>query len=493
MKRSRRKFLRDSACGLTAAAMVSSLDRFGLVNAMVQQQPDVASDYKALVCIFLSGGTDCNNMVVPYTQYLDVGGYDTVRAGSGLAIPKTALLQISPPNQGGNVFGFHPNLSPEANNVGQLPGFLGPWAQNKLAVLCNFGSLLQPTTKAQYQSNVNGAFRPYQLFSHSDQVAQQMTSISNQVGQTGWGGRVSDLTGSLNGTVPLPMNISVSGTSLFATGVTTRQLAIGTGALQNVLNLTWSGPASANPFTTGSSFRQVLGFDTDAALIKGASDTTNSALAADQILNQPDPPIATTFPATGIGNQLRQVAKLVSLGAKPVANGGLGFKRQIFFCALGGFDTHTNETSANPTVPNGAGGQGNLLTQLSQAMRAFYDEMVVQGNSNSVTQFTISDFGRTFQPSGSGATTVGSDHAWGSHAFILGGAVVGGMFYGAYPTLALNSPNDDGGNRGRWIPTTSIEQYAATLSAWYGLAPSDIPKVFPNLVKFPTQNLGFLG
>jgi len=125
-------------------------------------------------------------------------------------------------------------------------------------------------------------------------------------------------------------------------------------------------------------------------------------------------------------------------------------------------------------------------------MRAFYDEMVAQGNSNSVTQFTISDFGRTFQPSGSGSGTVGSDHAWGSHALILGGAVQGGTFYGTYPTLALNSPDDDGGNRGRWIPTTSIEQYAATLSAWYGLAPSDIPKVFPNLSKFPVQNLGFL-
>jgi uncharacterized protein (DUF1501 family) len=374
---------------------------------------------------------------------------------------------------------------------------MGPWSQNKLAVLCNYGSLLQPTTKAQYQSNVGGAFRPYQLFSHSDQVAQQMTSISNQVGQTGWGGRISDLTGGLNGAVPLPMNISVAGTNLFETGVTSRQLALGTGTLASVLNLSWSGPASANPFTNPSSFRQILGFDTDAALVKGASDTTNSALAADQILNQPDPPIATTFPVTGIGNQLKQVAKLVSLCSKPIANGGLGFKRQIFFCSLGGFDTHTNETGNNPTNPAGTGAnsgtQGSLLTQLSQAMRAFYDEMVVQGNSNSVTQFTISDFGRTFQPSGSGAATVGSDHAWGSHAFILGGAVVGGMFYGNYPTLALNSPNDDGGNRGRWIPTTSIEQYAATLANWYGLAPSDIPKVFPNLVRFPTQNLGFLG
>ncbi len=496
MKKSRRQFLRDSACGLTAAAFVSSLDRFGLVQAMVQQQPEVAADYKALVCIFLSGGTDCNNMVVPVTDYTDpaggtTSGYSNVRAGSGLAIPLGALLQISPPNQGGRVFGFHPNLSPEVANPGQPNGLMGPWSQNKLAILCNFGSLLQPTTKAQYQSNVNGAFRPYQLFSHSDQVAQQMTSISNQVGQTGWGGRVSDLTGGLNGAVPLPMSISVAGTSLFVTGVTSRQLAIGTGLLQNVLNLNWNGPASAIPFTTGSAYRQLLGFDTDAALIKGASDTTNQALNADAILNQPDPPITATFPATGIGNQLKQVAKLVSLGSKP-APLGLGFHRQIFFCSLGGFDTHTNETSANPTVPNGAGNQGNLLTQLSQAMRAFYDEMVAQGNSNSVTQFTISDFGRTFQPSGSGSGTVGSDHAWGSHALILGGAVQGGRFYGTYPTLALNSNDDDGGNRGRWIPTTSVEQYAATLSAWYGLAPADIPKVFPNLSKFPTQNLGFL-
>jgi len=493
MKRSRRQFLRDSACGLTAAAFVSSLDRFGLVNAMVQQQPEVATDYKALVCIFLSGGTDCNNMIVPLDS--EYNTYATVRGvppnGAGLALPSSTLIPINAANR---QFGFHPNLSPEvANPVGVAPGLLGPWSQNRLAVLCNFGSLLQPTTKAQYQSNVNGAFRPYQLFSHSDQVAQQMTSISNQVGQTGWGGRVSDLTQGLNGAVPLPMNISVAGTNLFETGVTSRQLAIGTGALQNVLNLSWSGPSSANPFTTGSAYRQLLGFDTEALLIKGASDTTNSALAADQILNQPDPTIVTTFPTTGIGNQLKQVAKLVSLSSKPVANGGLGFHRQIFFCSLGGFDTHTNETSATPTVPNGAGGQGNLLTQLSQAMRAFYDEMVAQGNSDKVTQFTLSDFGRTFQPSGTGATTVGSDHAWGSHAFILGGAVVGGMFYGTYPTLALNGPNDDGGNRGRWIPTTSIEQYAATLSAWYGLAPTDIPKVFPNLVKFPTQNLGFLG
>jgi uncharacterized protein (DUF1501 family) len=486
MNGSRRRFLQNAACGLSAAAMVSSLDRLGIINAMVQQNI-VATDYRALVCIFLSGGSDCNNMIVPYTQYSDANGYEAVRSASGLAIPKSALLQISPPNQSGNVFGFHPNLSPEVANAAQPPGLLGPWNQGRLAVLCNYGSLLQPTTKAQYQSNVNGAFRPYQLFSHSDQVTQQMTSICNRAGQTGWGGRVSDATGGLNGATILPMNISVAGTNLFETGVTSRQLAIGTGALSGVLNLSWSGPSSANPFTTGSSYRQLLGFDTDVALIRGASETTNQALSADQILNQPDPVLTATFPTTGLGNQLKQVAKLIKI------KDTLGMKRQIFFCSLGGFDTHTNETSADPTVPNGAGGQGNLLTTLSQAMRAFYDEMVAQGNSSSVTLFTLSDFGRTFQPSGSGSATVGSDHAWGGHGLILGGAVVGGTFYGTYPTLDLNGPDDDGGRRGRWIPTTSIDQYGATLAAWYGLAPSDMPNVFPNLSRFSVQNVGFLG
>ncbi|HSQ23177.1 MAG TPA: DUF1501 domain-containing protein [Pyrinomonadaceae bacterium] len=487
MKRTRREFLRDSACSLTAAAVVSSLDRFSAVNAMVQQQPEVAPDYKALVCVFLNGGSDGNNMVVPYTGYSDANGYDATRTASGLAIPKSALVQISPPNQGGNVFGLHPNLSPEVANAGQLPGLMGPWNQGKLAILCNYGSLLQPTTKAQYQSNAGGAFRPYQLFSHSDQVNQQMTSICKTTGQTGWGGRVADNTGSLNGVTVLPMSISVSGTNLFETGVNTRQLTIGTGALQTVLNLNWNGPASANPFTNGSSFRQLLGFDTSQELIKGASDTTNQALSADQMLNQPDPVLTATFPATGIGNQLRQVAKLIKI------KDTLGMKRQIFFCSIGGFDTHTNETSADPTIPNGSGGQGNLLTLFSQAARAFYDEMGFQGNSNSVTLFTISDFGRTFQPSGSGAASVGTDHAWGSHAFIMGGAVLGGSFYGSYPTLDVNGPNDDGGKRGRWIPTTSIDQYGATLAAWYGLPANLLTTVFPNLSKFPTQNLGFLG
>jgi len=326
-------------------------------------------------------------------------------------VPLSALAntKITPSNTGGVSYAFHPNLSPEANNAGQLKGFMDIWTGGKLAVLCNVGSLVRPITRANY---IAGIGRPYQLFSHSDQVTQQQTSVANTVGQSGWGGRIADKTNSLNGAVALPMNISLAGTNLFATGINSRQLAIGTGSLAGLLALSWNGVAAANPFTAGSSYRTLLGFDQSVTLIKASTDTTTQALTADTALNQPDPVLATTFPNTSLGNQLKQVAKLIKI--KDAV--GITMKRQIFFCQLGGFDTHTNETGSDPTNPGGggtqSGTQGGLLTVLSQAMRAFYDEMVAQGRSNDVTQFTLSDFGRTLQPSGSGAASVGTDHAW---------------------------------------------------------------------------------
>jgi len=479
MTQSRRNFLRDSACGLSAAALVSSLDKLNIVNATVQQQPEVASDYRALVCIFLFGGNDCNNTIVPLDS--EYNSYFNVRNGSGLAIPQASLLSL--PNSsggGGRPFGMHPNLSPEVANPALAKGLLDVWNDQKLAVLFNVGNLVQPLTRAQYLA---GQAKPYQLFSHSDQTTQQQTVVSNTVGQTGWGGRVADLTGALNGSVPLPMNISLAGTSLFATGITSRQLAISsTGTLASVLVLNWNGVSSANPNNAGSSYRTLLGMDLDSVLVKGASDTTNQALTADASLNQTDPVLTAVFPTTSLGNQLKQIAKLIKL--RDAA--GITMKRQIFFCSLGNFDTHTNQTSGTLT-----GNQGNNFTQLSQGMRAFYDEMVAQGISDKVTTFTQSDFGRTLQPAGSGAASVGTDHAWGNHAFVMGGSVLGRAFYGTYPVLALGGP-DDTDNRGRWIPTTAVDQFAATLASWYGLAPADIPKVFPNLYKFSQQNLGFL-
>ncbi|MDX6304192.1 MAG: hypothetical protein QOI77_1161 [Blastocatellia bacterium] len=503
MSKSRRQFLKTSVCGLTGAALLASLDKLNLVNAMVQPQFDIAADYKALVCIFLNGGSDCNNMVIPFDDYAT---YNAVRGTSGLALLQSQIAntKITPSNTSGVAYAFHPNLSPEANNAGALPGFLKPWTDGKLAVLCNVGSLVRPITRAQYVSNIG---RPYQLFSHSDQVNQQMTSIANTTGQSGWGGRIADKTNGLNGAVTLPMNISLAGTSLFSSGINSRQLAIGAAptSLANLLNLSWNGPGGANPFTNGSSFRTLLGFDQGTTLIKASTDTTTGALTADAALNSAgNPALTATFPTTTLGNQLAQIAKLIKI--KDAA--GITMKRQIFFCSLGGFDTHTNETGSDPTNPGSqgtqSGTQGALLVQVSQAMRAFYDEMVAQGMSNSVTTFTLSDFGRTLQPSGSGAGSVGTDHAWGSHAFIMGGSVLGGAFYGSprpdgsglpygYPTLQLGGPDDTNSNRGQWIPTTSIDQYAATLANWYGLALSDRPTVFPNLATFATPTLPFLG
>jgi uncharacterized protein (DUF1501 family) len=492
MAQSRRTFLCRTGYALGATALASSLEQLGMINALAQQPNAVAADYKALVCIFLFGGNDGNNMIVPYDGYTDptggtTSGYSNVRQGSGLAIPQSALLQIKPISQGGVTFGMHPNLSPEVANPTQSKGLLDVWNQQKLAVLCNVGTLVQPLTRAQYQT---GTGRPYQLFSHSDQQTQQQAAISNGPSQTGWGGRTADLTGDLNGTVPLPMAVTVSGTNLFSTGKNTRQLAISPAptTLNSVLVLNASGGAAADQTARKNTLQQLLGLDLDAFLVKAASDTTSQALQTSAALST-DPTVGT-FPATSLGNQLKQVAKLIKL------RDVLGMKRQIFFCAMSSYDTHTNQTGTNPTSPNGggaaSGNQGSLLAQLSQAMRAFYDETVAQGIASQVTTFTLSDFSRTFQPSGSAAATVGTDHAWGSHQLIMGGSVRGGTFYGTYPTLALNGP-DDTDNRGRWIPTTSVDQYAATLANWYGLAASDLPTVFPYLSRFASSNLGFLG
>ncbi len=476
MKQSRRTFMKNTGCALSAAAIVSTLDQLNVVQAAMQDQPSVASDYKALVCIFLFGGNDCNNTIIPLDS--EYNNYSAARSSSGLAIPQSALIPL--PNSiggGGRPFGMHPNLSPEVATPTAAKGFLDIWNAQKLAVQFNMGNLIQPLTKTEYQSNIG---HPYQLFSHSDQQSQQQTVVSNAVGQTGWGGRTADLTGALNGAVSLPMGVSVAGTSLFATGQATRQLAIAPAPTQlnQVLVLNASGGTAADKTARRNSYSQLIGMDLGALLVKAASETTSQALLTSAALST-DPTVGT-FPTTSLGNQLKQVAKLIKL------KDALGMKRQIFFCSMGGFDTHTNQTSATF-----GGSQGNNFSQLSQAMRAFYDEMVAQGTNDQVTTFTQSDFGRTLQPSGTG-TAVGSDHAWGSHSFIMGGSVVGRAFYGTYPVLTLGGP-DDTDSRGRWIPTTGVDQYAATLASWYGLAPADIAKVFPNLYRFSPGNIGFLG
>ncbi|HEV8188914.1 MAG TPA: DUF1501 domain-containing protein, partial [Pyrinomonadaceae bacterium] len=383
---------------------------------------------------------------------------------------QASLLPVSPVS--GGSYGFHPNM-PEMQTL---------FNQGKLAVLCNSGPLVEPLTRTTYQNGTGK--KPLQLFSHSDQVGLFQTAIANSVSQTGWGGRLADKTQGLNGSATFPSNISIAGINLLLSGVDARQLAVADSntPLANVLQLN-AAPTTAEQTPRFASFNELRTLDNNFKLVKAASDTRSSSMQTDDALGSVNPTLATVFPNTTLGRQLKQVALLIK--ACTDATAGINMKRQIFFTQLGGFDTHSAEI----------GGQGGLLTQVSQAISAFYAATVELGIQDKVTTFTMSDFGRTLQPAGTGVNAVGTDHAWGNHQLIVGGSVQGHTLYGTYPTLALGGPDDtDGGTnpRGRWIPTTSVEQYAATLATWYGLSSADLSAVFPLIDRFSTSNLGFL-
>ena len=467
MKVTRREFLLQTghACfgyALGAAAFVAGVQRFSLINALAQ-----GSDYRALVCVFLAGGNDGNNLVVPVTTS-EYDAYAAVRSSSGLALARDTLLPITPAAIG-SPFGLHPSLV-------ELQAL---WNEQKAAIVCNVGPLVQPLTREQYQL---GAPRPYQLFSHSDQVAQWQTAIADRVGQSGWGGRTADRFGS--SASGFPMITALSG-GIFTRGLTTGPLVVSPAPtpLNQVLVLNGFGTA-ADERARWNAMELLRTADHDNALVAGASHTAQQAVNIGQLLSS-DVSLSTVFPNTTLGNQLRQVAKLVKFNAETPS---LDLTRQIFFCQLGGFDTHQNQVN----------NQANLLTQVSQAIKAFYDATVELGLDHQITTFTLSDFGRTLQPAGTGAGVVGTDHAWGNHHFVVGGAVRGGDFYGVagpggtvFPVLQLGGPNDTD-TRGRWIPTASVEQYAATVASWYGVSAADIPIVFPNIGRFSTSDLGFM-
>lgn len=488
MTQNRREFLKKSVCGLSMITLATQMEHFGLMSALAQNVDESSSggaDYKALVCIFLAGGNDGNNTVIPNHNSATISNYTAyanARNAQGLAIAQNQLLPISVPRIGNLDYGLHPNLGPVTGGIN--PGIHELWAQNKMAIVPNCGTLVAPMTKQQYQNN--SVKRPYQLFSHSDQVAQYQAGLAGSASFTGWGGRMSDrMTQSNNPNGLIPMITSISGAQLFTAGQTTLPLAIANAStsLTQVLNPQGFNTTSASQARMAA-FNELRSQDLNSNYIAAASHITNQAMLANQALSSFQE-VTVAFPNTSIGNQLKQAARLIK------KRFDLNINRQIFYVQLGGFDTHNNQLNT----------QSNLLSQFSQAVRSFYDEMVAQGAQNQVTLFTMSDFGRTFNPAGSGGT-VGSDHAWGNNLFVIGGSVLGGDFYGVnasngtpYPTLAFNGPDDaDSGSnaRGRWIPTTSVDQYAATLARWFGLPENQMSAVFPNINNFGNSNLGFM-
>ncbi len=489
MKESRREFIKKTSCALGMTALATQFEHFGLMSAFARRSEKNAAfggGYKALICIFMDGGNDGNNTVIPNhnDSFLsNFADYYAARNTQGLALGQNTLLPISVPRMGNLTYGLHPKLGTVTGGMNN--GIHELWAQGKMAIVANVGTLVAPITRIQYQNYT--VPRPFQLFSHSDQVSQFHTGRSDTGAFTGWGGNMSDrLSSQSNPNGLIPMITSISGAQLFTVGERTLSLAIADAEipLNKVFKPEGFDDGSIYSTTRLNAFNQLRTVDRDLRYVAAASAITDQAMQANSALSTFQE-VTVTFPNTSLGKQLKQVARLIK------KRNDLNVTRQIFYCQYGDFDNHDSQP----------GRHDNLLREFSQAVRAFYDEMVVQGVSGDVTTFSMTDFGRTFNPSGLGGS-VGTDHAWGNHLFVIGDGVLGGNFYGLntsngtpFPTLELDGPDDaDSGTgaRGRWIPTTSVEQYAATLARWYGLAENDMATVFPNISNFTNTNLGFM-
>jgi uncharacterized protein (DUF1501 family) len=446
----RRSFLQHAG----ALAGTAALSQLGVFAARAA----AANDYKALVCIFLYGGNDTNNMIVP----LDTAGYaNYAQTRSFLALPQAQLLPLAVAGAAPQ-YGLHP----------ALPGLQSLWASGSLAVVANVGTLVQPLTKAQYLST--STLKPESLFSHIDQQHQWQASISStSSSNSGWGGRLSDQLAAMNINSSVPPMISTGGNNLFVTGAASQALVIPT-----------SGSFGLNGFSSSSAdaarrsaLEQLLDVDQTINLTKAAQAVMSGALTSSAVLN----PILTATDATlsarftgltsNLSRQLLAIAKVIE------ARSALGASRQVFLATLGSFDTHTNQLVTQQT----------LLSELDAALTAFHGAMADIGAGTNVTSFTLSDFSRNFLPNTGG----GTDHAWGSHPLVIGDAVKGGSIYGTMPTLQLSGP-DDASNLGRWIPTIAVDQFAATLATWFGADATALAAVLPNLSAFSPTTLGFI-
>jgi uncharacterized protein (DUF1501 family) len=408
---------------------------------LVTARAQATSDYKALVCIFLFGGNDANNMLVP-NDAATYANYQKIR--QNLALSQGSLVNIYDAATSAD-YGLHPSFAPIAPlyNVSK-----------RLAIATNVGTLVQPVPRGSNGlPQLSAVPLPVNLYSHSDQQSEWQNSIPQGGATTGWSGRLSDRVAGLTSGV-VPPAITVAGNTLQLIGQNTQPSAVST------TNFGLVAPAT-DPGSTA--LQSLLGLSSGVTLVQAAQNSLADAISVAKAVNAAltgSSSLGVTFQATDIGTQLGQVAKLIQVRAS------LGASRQIFFCSQGGYDTHSNQLAQQVTL------YGNLANALGD----FDQAMGVLGMQKNVTTFTESDFGRTFQPNGN----AGRDHGWANHALVMGGAVNGGALYGAFPELALGGP-DDSGNRGTWVPSTSQDQYMGALAKWFGLAHEDMDYVFPNL------------
>ncbi len=439
---------------LSGAASMAAMSRLGGMSALAQS----ALDYKALVCVFLFGGNDSHNMVVPQ-EAAHYNAYRTIRRNLGLPDGNATLLPILA--RTGSV--------PYAFNSG-LQAIHPLWTTGQLAVVANVGMLAAPTTRGAY---INRSIPlPTNLFSHADQVIEKQAGDPNGsgAGGSGWAGRIADSVAGLNGASRFPAAVSMSGQALMTTGAVIQSATLYPGFDLSANGLgAW--PASAQA-ARAQALQEVLAFDNGLTLVQAANQVRRDAVELNLLLRSAGdaPALATVFPGTSLGRQMQQIANIIRL------RGTTGMRRQVFFASLGGFDTHSSQGWQH----------WDLLRQVGDAMRALYDATVEMGVANSVTQFTETDFGRTLESNGSG-----SDHGWGGHQLVLGGAVRGGDMFGTFPTLALGGP-DDANTRGVLIPTTSLDQFGATFARWFGVTEAALPQIFPNIGRFATSNVGFM-
>lgn len=452
----RRELLRRCACAALGGAGLAAFGRLELLQAAAAAQGPY-TDYKALVCVFLFGGNDAFNMVIPRSS-TEHAEYAAAR--QALAVPRADILPVAPLNVIQGQVGFHPSC----------PELVSLFDAGQLGVVANVGTLIQPVTRADYLART--APLPPQLFSHSDQANQWQTARIGVRGDTsGWCGRVADVMEAAGLVQDLAVNVSINGANPQQTGRSTLAYNVNSSGVVRLRGIDATTPRNAG---RQAAFNALLDAPPDHPLAREFVAVQRRAIAnAARITDALDqlPPLQTTFPAqSSVASQLAMVARMIGIRST------LGLARQVFFVGMGGWDTHGEQATRHPA----------LLAQLSQSLDAFQRALVELGAADSVVTFTGSDFGRTLTSNGDG-----SDHGWGQHCLVMGQPVLGRRIYGQLPTLAIDGPDDTRG--GRLIPTTGVDEYAGVLARWFGVAPAELSTVFPNIGNFPARaDLGFL-